>query len=293
MPKVNCPGCGARAVKVSLTRGNKFYCSQCGWHREIARAAQISAIGISLIVVALELIFVVVVIAKNPDQKWGAAPILFAVSGLPLFYAASAGFQLRKSNQLSLQPASQQTNRGGISNVTPSLASDSGALTFREKKFPELAGIARPRKLKTTWKGRSYWTFALAVVGLYTLYGLPAAWRGFRIQHSRDVNDWKLPVEVATIYGPFCFFLRNRIRERQLLANGQLTTGYVTAQSNRRYTQSIDYGFRRGDGTIITGRCNDASRSLLEGMTMAVFYDAQHPRRSVPLDASMTMIADL
>jgi hypothetical protein len=96
---------------------------------------------------------------------------------------------------------------------------------------------------------------------------------------------------VATIYGPFCFFLRNRIRERQLLANGELTTGYVTAQSNSRYTQSIDHCFRRGDGTIITGHCNDASRSLFEGMTMAVFYDAQDPRRSVPLDASMTTIA--
>jgi hypothetical protein len=273
-------------------QGHKFYCSQCGWNREIARAALVSAIRISLIVVALELIFAVVVIAKNPGQKWGAAPILLAVSGLPLFWAVFAGFQLRKLNQLSLQPAAQQTNRGVISNATPSLASDPQVMTFSEKKFPELAVIPRPRRLKTTWKGRGYWAFALVVVGLYTLYGLPAAWRGFRIQHSRDVNDWKLPVEVATIYGPFCFFLRNRIRERQLLANGELATGYVTAQSNGRYTQSIDYWFRRSDGTVFTGHCNDASRSLFEGMTVAVFYDAQDPRRSVPLDCAMTTVAD-
>jgi hypothetical protein len=186
MPKVNCPDCGARAVKVPLTSGNKFYCSQCGWNREIARAALVSAIRISLIVVALELIFAVVVITKNPDQKWGAAPILLAVSGLPLFWAVSAGFQLRKLNQLSLQQASQRTSGNAISNATPSLTNDSKAMTFKDKKFPELAVIPRPRSVKTTWKGRGYWTFALVVVGLYTVYGLPAAWREFRIRHSRD-----------------------------------------------------------------------------------------------------------
>src|SRR5438046_7300401 len=31
-----------------------------------------------------------------------------------------------------------------------------------------------------------------------------------------------------------------------------------------------------------------ASRSLYEGMTVAVFYHAEHPTRSIPLDCSMT-----
>jgi hypothetical protein len=55
----------------------------------------------------------------------------------------------------------------------------------------------------------------------------------------------------------------------------------------------MDYRFRRADGAIITAHCNDASRSLFEGMPVAVFYDAQDPQRSVPLEASMTTIADL
>jgi len=276
-----------------LRRGYKFYCSQCGWDREIARAALVSFTRQSLFVAALGLIVAVVVGIENPSERWAAGAILLAFSGLPLFYVASARLQLRKLNRLSVQPPPQQTIRVALSDATPSPANDSKAMTFREKEFPELAMIPRPRKLKTTWKGRGYWVFALAVVGLYTIYGVPATWSKFRSPHSWNGNDFMLFVPAAMVYGYFLAFLRNRFRERQLLAHGALATGYVTAQYNGPYTQSINYRFRRGDGAIITGRSNDASRSLFEGMTVPVFYDAQDPRRSVPLDASMTTIADL
>jgi hypothetical protein len=293
MAKVNCPDCGARAARVSLRRGYKFYCAQCGWDREIARAALVSFTRQSLFVAALGLIVAVAVGIKNPSERWAAGAILLAFSGLPLFYVVSARYQLRKLSQSSPQPTSEQTSSVGISNTRPLPGNDSKTIAFKEKEFAELAMIPRPRKLKTTWKGRGYWAFALIAIALYTICGVPATWSKLRSPHSWNGNDFMLFVPAAMVYGYFLVFLCNRFRERQLLGHGELASGYVTAQYNGPYTQSINYRFRRGDGAIITGRSNDASRSLFEGMTVAVFYDAQDPRRSVPLDAAMTTIADL
>jgi hypothetical protein len=293
MPKVNCPDCGAPAVRVSLRRGYKFYCSQCGWNREIARAALISMVRQGLLVVALGVILAAVVSVRNPSEQWAAGAILLAASGLPLFYVLSARYPLRKLSQSSLQPASDQASGVAIFVTRPLPGNDSKTITFQDKEFAELAMIPRPRKLKTPWKGRGYWVFALLAVALYTMYAVPATWSKLRIPHSWSGNDLVLFVPAAMVYGYFFVFVRYRIRERQLLSHGELGTGYVTAEYNGPYTQSINYRFRRADGVVIAGRCNDASRSLFAGMTVPVFYDAQDPQRSIPLDASMTTIAAL
>jgi hypothetical protein len=170
-------------------------------------------------------------------------------------------------------------------------SSDVPSIVFKEKQFPELVALPRPRKLKMTWKGRRYFAFSLVVVGLYTVYGLPATWSEFSNPHSAQGRNWMLLAPMAVIYGYSFAFFRNRFRERQILANGELASGYVTAQNNGRYTQSIQYYFRLADGKLIAGQCNDASRSLYEGMTVPVFYDAENPTRSIPLDCSLTKIA--
>ena len=95
---------------------------------------------------------------------------------------------------------------------------------------------------------------------------------------------------MVVAYGYSIVFFRNRLRERQLLSNGELTSGYVISQNNGRYTQSIQYCFTPSGGKLISGRCADASRSLYEGMTVPVFYDADNPGRSMPLDCSLTKI---
>jgi len=154
-----------------------------------------------------------------------------------------------------------------------------------------LVALPRPRKLKMTWKGRSYFAFALVVVGLYTVYGFPATWREFSNPQSAHGRNWMLLAPMAVIYGYSFAFFRKRFRERQILANGELAAGHVIAQHNGRYSQSIQYYFRLAGGKLIAGQCNDASRSLYEGMTVAVFYDANNPTRSIPLDCSLTKIA--
>ena len=212
-------------------------------------------------------------------------------SALPLFYALSALHQVRKLRNLSFQPANSKTGAFTISEMGSSSEVLSKTIVFEEKEFPELVALPRPRKLKMTWKGRSYFAFALVVVGLYTAYGLPATWSEFSKPHSAHGRNWMLLAPMAVIYGYSFAFFRNRFRERQILANGELASGFVTAQDNGRYTQSIHYYFRLAGGKLIAGQCNDASRSLYEGMTVPVFYDTENPTRSIPLDCSLTKIA--
>jgi len=270
--------------------GYKFYCSRCGWNHEIVRKALSSTINVSLFVVALGAMFAVLVRVKSPDEGWIWVGILLAFTGLPLFWTFSALYQVRKLRNLRFPTATYENGAFTISQVEPSTGAPSNTIVFKEKSFPELAARPRPRKLRMTWKGRGYFAFALAVVGLYTFYGLPATWRAFSNPHSSRGKEWTLLAPIAIIYGYSFAFFRNRFRERQLLANGELISGYVTAQNNGEYVQSIQYCFRLAGGKLIIGRCNDASRSLYEGMTVPVFYDAENPTRSIPLDCSLTKI---
>jgi hypothetical protein len=291
MPKVNCPHCASPAVRVSLMDGYKFYCSRCGWNHEIVRGELSSTIKVSLFLVTLGVIFAAVVGVRNPGEGWLWVGIVLAFSALPLFYALSALHQLRKLRKLSFQPVAHEIGTFTVSEMGSASDVPSKTIVFKEKEFPELVALPRPRKLRMSWKGRGYFAFALIVVGLYTVYGLPAAWSEFSNPHSLRGRDWTILLPLAVIYGYSIAFFRNRLRERQILANGELASGYVTAQNNGRYTQSIQYCFRLAGGKLITSRCNDASRSVYEGMTVPVFYDAENPTRNIPLDCSLTKIA--
>jgi hypothetical protein len=265
MAKVNCPHCAASAVRVALIDGYKFYCSRCGWNRELVGGELSSTIKVSLILVALGLVLAVVARIKIPSEGWAWAGILLAFSGLPIYYALSAFQQMRKLRTLSFQPVTVQPPTIAISEMWSS-GVPTKPIAFKETEFPELAALARPRKLKMTWKGRFYLVFALIVVILFTVYGLPALWSEFNNPHSSHGRNWKLVAPLLIIYGYSFAFFRNRLRERKLLANGELASGYVTAQNNGQYAQSIQYCFKLSGGRLEFGRCNDSSRSLYEGM---------------------------
>lgn len=286
MAKVNCPHCHSAAVRVGLINGYKVYCSHCGWNHELVRRELSSNVKLSLILAGLGAIFAMAVRFRNPGSTWVA--VMLAFSGLPMYYAFSGFLQGRKLRNMH-QPVFDQSRAIAISEM-----SSSGALSkttvFEEREFPELVALPRPRKLKMTWKGRFYVVFALAVVGLFTVYGLPAFWTEFNSPHTSHGKNWLLVLSVVFIYWNAFTFFRNRFRERRLLANGELVSGYVTAQRNGGYTHAIQYCFKLAGGKLVTGRCNDASRSLYEGMTVPVFYDEENPTCSIPLNCSLTRI---
>jgi len=222
--------------------------------------------------------------ARKPSEWAGPAMLLLAFSGLPVFWALRAWYQLRK---LRTMPAVKvnPTEMDFVPDISTLTA------TFKKKRYAELVVLTRPRRLKMTWRGRLYLSFAVVAVTPLTYFGIPALWREFT--RGRIANEWGLVLWLAMIYGYLFVFFRNRLRERRLLANGELATGYIVKQTNGRYTQSVEYRFEDVTGSSISGRCTDPSRSLYEGMFTPVFYDASNPKCNVSLDCSLTKIGEL
>ena len=107
-------------------------------------------------------------------RGWAAATgIVLAFSVLPLFYALSGLRQVRKLRTLSVSPSTHQNGTFSVSEMRSLTDVPSKTIVFKERDFPELVALPRPRKPKMTWKGRCYFVFALVVVGLYTVHVLP------------------------------------------------------------------------------------------------------------------------
>ncbi len=276
MPKVVCPNCDSVAANVSLTYGRKYYCARCGWNVNIARKELRSSVVGALGVTAVGVILAIIARMRNPGE-WGlSVALIVAFLGLPGLWAARAWWRLRNLGMI-LPPASAE--RAPEPSVQTAILSQKG--------YPALAVLARPRKLRMTWRGRLYLGFAIAAVGFWT-YFLPAVWRSYG--GTRGTDEWVTVAWSAMIYGYSFSCFRNRYRERQLLANGELATGYVIKQTNTRYSQTVDYTFQDAGGNITTGHSTDASRSLYEGMSTPVFYETFDPKRNISLDCSLTKI---
>jgi hypothetical protein len=132
----------------------------------------------------------------------------------------------------------------------------------------------------------------VAVVGTFSYFPFPALLGMLADARETAAKSWlALLLPDVLINSWAVVFLRNRMRERELISNGELTTGFIMLQENNRYTQNIAYGYKDMAGSSLTGRCSDASHSLYEGMTGAVFYDPRKPERSVLLEAGLTRLA--
>lgn len=289
MRKIICPHCEQPATGVADASGYKFYCPHCGWNVEVVRSELSSAMKISAAILVAILTFAAYLRVRYPQDP--AMPMIaLVISVLPAYYSLSALFQRHKLRNLSMQPIAGRQVTFTISEGSSSKKA-AQKFEFKEKEFPDLLLLARPRKLRMNWKGWLYILVAVSAVCLCTIYLLPGTWKAFTNPESKHFKDWTLFLAPAVIYAYSFVFFRKRVRERELLANGEITSGYVFAQNNGNYDQSIEFYYKVSDAQMLAGRCTDASRSVYEGMVVPVFYDAQNPTRCIPLDCSLTQIA--
>lgn len=296
MVKVDCPQCGSRSASVSLMNGYKYYCPQCGWNNDIARSALTSDRKVGITIAIVGLILAVFVCLRDPGEWVALVGILVVFCAVPLAYALSAIHQLHILKPTMLCSAGKRN--GFYPDFRPaSLPAASATVPLLRKtalsgkEYRDLAVLARPRKLKMTWRGRLYSGLVSGAVILYSYFRFPATWDLFWRLHSRGVIAWELLFGwPLLIYGCAFVFFRNRLRERWLLANGDVASGYVVSERNRSFTHSVRYSFKDASGQTIEASCTDPSRSLYEGMTVSVFYNARNPKISKPLACSLTTV---
>ena len=75
-------------------------------------------------------------------------------------------------------------------------------------------------------------------------------------------------------------------KQKQLLADGEMSLARVTDRALARNGPNIRYEFTTPLGEHFSGSAQDATRKLSIGMNVPVFYDARNPKQQLALCAS-------
>ena len=89
------------------------------------------------------------------------------------------------------------------------------------------------------------------------------------------------------VFGVIAFVMRRSlVRQRWLLAEGELVMARVTKQWSARNGYGIRYEFMAPDGETFSRMSADSARQLQVGMSVPVFYDPAEPKKQVALCAA-------
>ena len=284
MTQMKCPKCGAAAIPAM----GRSYCRKCGWNRD---AAERRLTRVRWLVPVLIAIFDLMgVIALGIEQHNWAGAILFVT--LPtlllgvIFAGATQGLR-------QLRNAGQGTGEG---DDAPGNAAEDNA--FRDEKAEQynfLLSLPAPRPVRLTRRGRLTFSVALLAVLvvdtllLSNLYGVWERSHSLAEFHGQEIFF----ACVALLVASMPFFMRRGVRhDWNLLENGAVAKGCVTKQRYFKNNSTITYEFQDASGKTHSGSGNDFTRTLEEGMSVAIFYDPQHPESNLAMCASLLEIAN-
>jgi len=274
MAQITCPKCGAAADVAVGTP----YCAKCGWNRE---AAVRKLTRITWFLPALIVVFDLIGIVGLGFVKhnWSGA-ILFATLPTLLLGFVYAG---AKQGLTKLRAPHEAANPAGDAG---DFAKTASASVHQEKsqQYNFMVSLPPPRPVRLGPRGKVMLTVVLLVVFfldaflIWSLYGVWYETRSFADFHGPQIFLACLTVLIACVP----FFVRVRmVRDQNLMENGAVAMARVTGQQTLKNNSVITYEFEDANGKTISESGPDMTRSLYEGMTVPVFYDAQNPERQV------------
>jgi hypothetical protein len=279
--KVHCPHCHTEATEIRaflLIQNSVAYCQNCGWN--IGKATTklridmwamwgVAGIGVLLAVTAL---------MRGPYGMRGAVLLAVPFVALPLGSGLVAKYRLSRIAEI-------QPGRPGqvVHGTTPPSATQAAA-----DQDNDVSLAMRPRTVRLTMRGYLY-TAGVALATVFVLWLLSLVLRG--IAGPSNLAILGKYVVALLVWGWALWscisFFRNRIRERQLFINGELSQGIVLTQSKTRYGSLIVYSYRDASGKGFQNRVTDFSNKLYEEMPIHVFYDPLNSCESVALESSL------
>jgi hypothetical protein len=145
----------------------------------------------------------------------------------------------------------------------------------------------RPRVVRLTMRGYLY-TAGMTVLTAFVLWLLSLRLRGISGPSNVAIAKHVFAIFVYSWALWSCAsFFRNRIRERRLFMNGELSQGYVLNQSETPFGRHIEYNYSDMSGTAFQKWATDFSKTLYEEMPIHIFYDPLNPRESAALESSL------
>lgn len=224
-------------------------------------------------------------------HDWSGA-ILFATLPTLLLGFVYAG---AKQGLTKLRAPQGMASRSRGDAASFAKTADASVNQERSQQYDFLVWLPPPRPVRLGFRGKIMLTVVLLVVFfldaflLWSLYGLWYGAHSFADFHGPQIFLACLAALIACV--PF-FVRRGIVRHKNLMENGAVAMARVTGQRNLKSNSIITYEFEDGNGKAISESGPDLTRSLCEGMTVPVFYDAENPKRQVAACASFFEIVN-
>jgi hypothetical protein len=277
-PTAHCPHCDNKVTRTSafFLGGTEVYCNKCGWNSKKAESnLRVSmwgswvASGVGVILAATAL--------RGPWGPTGALLIAIPFAILP--FGSGLVTRYRISKIPVPHPREENYVRHG---ALP--AALKGDATLQRDDVP-LA--AKPRVVRFMKRGYLY-SLGVALAAGSVLWLLSFGLRGIVSSASGEkAESVFIVLSCCLLLWPCVSFYRNRIRERRLFVNGELSQGVVVTQSSTQLGSRIVYSYRDPSGNFFQNRATDFSRKLFEEMPIHVFYNPLDSRESAALEGSL------
>lgn len=159
----------------------------------------------------------------------------------------------------------------------------------------ELAGVPCPRPVRMSRRGKS----TAGLVAAILLVSMSMFVAGLSTQSkAADGNPGsaqfvKFALPIGLILAMVPFLLLTILRQKKLIAEGDLAIARVTERRLARHGPTIRYEFKTPSGEHLDGGASDGTGQLSAGMSVPVFYNPRNPKRQLALCASFFEVVTL
>lgn len=279
---MRCPHCHTEATEIRafLFQHSVAYCKDCGWNIDKARTKLRTDMWAMWMVSSLGVIMAATAWVRGPYGIRGAMQIAVPFVALPVGSGLFAWHRL--ANIAVRQPYSNRRVVDGATAVSATAAAS--------ERVNDVSLAMRPRTVRFTMRGYLYCA-GITLVTAFVLWLLSVGLQGIAGPSNADIAKSLFAFLIWSLALWSCVsFFRNRIRERRLFVNGEVSEGVVLTQSESRLGSRIVYSYRDGSGSGFQNRATDFSNKLYEEMSIHVFYDPLDSRESAALEGSLYRI---
>ncbi len=284
-----CPLCHG-ATRIG---GNKPYCPNCGWNRDVALADVRGTLVILPFGIFLMGGFVYFMVRfwhfRNPYQI-GIFTVFPAIAILINYVVSRRSLATPQSLPAPAMRAATVPYNSFASSAAGGVAASSNATVEPNAQQKSLLQTSRPREIRMSTRGRFSLSVAfVGVMGFAAIFGvhLYTIWQRKLSVAAFTPGDWVIAVIVAfMLLLPYAMW-RSQVRECDLLENGEVALATVVRQwKGDKGSSSVEYEFKDFQGETRKGIGFDYTEKLFEGMPVTVFYDRDNPKRQIPACAT-------
>lgn len=280
LPQTRCPHCRKEPtnIRAFFFQHSTSYCTYCGWNAEKAATSLridmwamwvVAGMGVLLVGAAL----------RGPGNITDLLLLAFVFVALPFGLSLHTWYRISKVS-VRRPDSDRRMVHGPSASAT---VADAGVPT-------DVSLGTRPRVVRLTIRGYFY-SAGMGLVTIFVLWLLSLGMRGISVSSGANIAKSVFIFLVLSLLLWSCVsFFKNRIRERRLFTNGDLSQGIVLSQSNTQVGSRIVYGYRDAGGNTLQNRATDFSNILYEEMSIHIFYDSLDSRVSAVLEGSLYQV---